>query len=935
MKRRRILFALTYSLCCAASEQAIAAHVPPPGPLSSWPRGSEVTTDRRQCRERQNAAFLFSMLKRRRERLEDTTSTSSSASQKLQEQLEPSLTIVNHPFHNGHEPFVNGAKKQPVIDAGKTLYFATPVNDGHSNHQASATGKPHKSISQEMPSTTVEPDDATNMATVNETTQNSTDSFKSSLLTGLELQTAAHRTRLLRDLLAGVKEGVMNAVDTEKEKMWFKEDIMNAVERKGSFWNFWRRRHTAAAVAAAPVGVKETRHTVANAVPIHSQYAYSPSAAATATIQNDNLEQIDSQQSSKFASRTITGLINALASEVENLEVQVNSDPTTPISNKTIHSIQIYFSRLGFKQLRMRGKGNNTAMLGSGEGKFSNEEQRITADEAFDRIDTDRSGGLDSNELASALKLAAVIGSGSNSSGYIGIRSKEILSEMASRLLRLYDKNLDGVVDREEYKSMVRDMAVLREARLLRDEESEGMLLEGGESAGMDTKRRGWFASFFPRDEENNATTVVDENNLETRGSGISGDVMDVTENEVFWSLVDQGEGSIVLEDLRLDLRRLLFGAIPVVKRILPGGPLILKPFTATVTASFNREDIMESFLIDAGLRRLVARALSRRVRGLRDMFDGAVFYGRTWKLFEQNAPLVEVPKLQDVQFDSRNRLIITGRARIKAAPDAPSIENGFKLRTKIGTRANGRIIGLLEPEIAVFAECPKAIETSVRKSVKDWFDYTIPNFKPLYAYIPLVSPLKKNDNMDGFNLGEDNQIKSIEIKNGKLCFEISAVLRPGRFLGNHYLAFTVPIRTLIITLDRVKEGMRTARRNKRLADKAARELKTLAKLRNDMAAACDNECAIDEVMAQSISGKSSIISNEGRDRLQRLEKELKYVEDKSESNENSHSEERKSFISRFVEGYSGAIREDEDLEINSRLSSSISNFFGSQDSDV
>lgn len=128
---------------------------------------------------------------------------------------------------------------------------------------------------------------------------------------------------------------------------------------------------------------------------------------------------------------------------------------------------------------------------------------------------------------------------------------------------------------------------------------------------------------------------------------------------------------------------------------------------------------------------------------------------------------------------------------------------------------------------------------------------------------------------------------------------------------------------------------MRTARRNKRLADKAARELKTLAKLRNDMAAACDDECAIDEVMAQSISGKSSIISNEGRDRLQKLEKELKYVEEKSESNENSHSEERKSFISRFVEGYSGAIREDEDLEINSRLSSSISNFFGSQDSDV
>lgn len=140
---------------------------------------------------------------------------------------------------------------------------------------------------------------------------------------------------------------------------------------------------------------------------------------------------------------------------------------------------------------------------------------------------------------------------------------------------------------------------------------------------------------------------------------------------------------------MRLNSPRSLFFA-----QVLPGGHLILKPFTATVTASFNRDDIMNSFLVDAGLRRLVARALSRRVRSVRDLFDGAVFYGRTWKLMEQNAPMVEVPKLQDVQFDKKNRLIITGRARIKAAPDAPFIENGFKLRTKIGTRSNGRIIG-------------------------------------------------------------------------------------------------------------------------------------------------------------------------------------------------------------------------------------------------
>ena len=47
---------------------------------------------------------------------------------------------------------------------------------------------------------------------------------------------------------------------------------------------------------------------------------------------------------------------------------------------------------------------------------------------------------------------------------------------------------------------------------------------------------------------------------------------------------------------------------------------------------------------------------------------------------------------------------------------------------------------------------------------------------------------------------------------------------------------------------------------------------------------------------------------------------------------ESSNKGNGKSFISRFVEGYSGAIREELDLEMNARLSSSISDFFGSQD---
>jgi hypothetical protein len=75
--------------------------------------------------------------------------------------------------------------------------------------------------------------------------------------------------------------------------------------------------------------------------------------------------------------------------------------------------------------------------------------------------------------------------------------------------------------------------------------------------------------------------------------------------------------------------------------------------------------------------------------------------------------PKVVVDKLEEVRFDKRNRLIITGRARITEALGYAHepIEQGFKLRTKIGTRAGGRIIGLLQPEIAIFAEFPKGLE--------------------------------------------------------------------------------------------------------------------------------------------------------------------------------------------------------------------------------
>ena len=78
-----------------------------------------------------------------------------------------------------------------------------------------------------------------------------------------------------------------------------------------------------------------------------------------------------------------------------------------------------------------------------------------------------------------------------------------------------------------------------------------------------------------------------------------------------------------------------------------------------------------------------------------------------------------------------------------------------------------------------------------------------------------LASLLKVNNNKDGRCLGEDNCMRSIDIKDDALKFEMSAVLRPGRFLGNHHVVFTVLQCTFIVALGGSKEGVRVARRNK------------------------------------------------------------------------------------------------------------------------
>jgi len=85
-----------------------------------------------------------------------------------------------------------------------------------------------------------------------------------------------------------------------------------------------------------------------------------------------------------------------------------------------------------------------------------------TVDEAFSSIDVDKSGKLDRSELATA--LAEAMSGGNNKGG--GVRrvsaNPESIVKLAGSLLRLYDTNGDGELDRNEYASMVEDIALIR-----------------------------------------------------------------------------------------------------------------------------------------------------------------------------------------------------------------------------------------------------------------------------------------------------------------------------------------------------------------------------------------------------------------------------------------------------------------------------------------
>lgn len=393
-----------------------------------------------------------------------------------------------------------------------------------------------------------------------------------------------------------------------------------------------------------------------------------------------NRAQIDVRrpEGRRYVERTLMGLINALAEEVEDLDIEFTTKAKTPFWRKEVKEIRINFSRLGFKPIRMGGsdkydrKGNaiikeTTRDIDEGLSLVE------SADEAFDRIDKDKSGTLDQGEIAEALSMISELET-----------DKESIDVLASELVNLYDVNSDGVVDREEYQQMVEDMAKLRPNQVEVPENNESPLKKVKDSVQSISKG-------------------ISERAAQVAAKASGSDTPDFDPNE-------REMGSIILSDLNLDLRRLVFGGVPLVKRITPGGPLILEPFTATIRGSFTREDFMGSFLLDAGLRLLVARAIRVRLRSFRDVVDGAYFFGRKWTLKSKAAPAVQVLGLSNIEF-SGEKVILTGRARIRTSPDAPVVTNTFKVRTKFGTGNNGQIIGLREPELAFVFECPQAWE--------------------------------------------------------------------------------------------------------------------------------------------------------------------------------------------------------------------------------
>jgi hypothetical protein len=271
-----------------------------------------------------------------------------------------------------------------------------------------------------------------------------------------------------------------------------------------------------------------------------------------------------------YFARTISGLINALADEADGLEVDVDAREETPLWRKQVDAIRINFSRLGFAPLRMGGldeaiRDFETQIPISRVEKLAEDLELAavsSADEAFDRIDEDKSGALDPDEIARALSMAASTEDSED---------EKLLEALATQLVELYDFNGDGVVDREEYQSLVADMAKLRQEEADR---KERQLQSEENPPGPFSRVAKWIWSKeddLAFEEESGIheaqNSQLDVTDISTKEFDSSNDLVNIDHDAAVDS-VTKGGGSIVLQDLKLDLRQLIFGFVPVLKRV-------------------------------------------------------------------------------------------------------------------------------------------------------------------------------------------------------------------------------------------------------------------------------------------------------------------------------------------------------------------------------
>lgn len=321
----------------------------------------------------------------------------------------------------------------------------------------------------------------------------------------------------------------------------------------------------------------------------------------------------------RYAARTIAGLISALAEEATGLEVAVDARNDTPLWKKQIDAVEINFSRLGVRALRMGGLDEAFIDMNEDLSPFEKEimadslheeaksaysdinlmdtpPSDSTIDEIFDRIDTDNSGTLDEEELTRALSIASGLSNSPDDEN-----SSSALSKLVSRLINLYDTNGDGVVDREEYRNLVEDMTHVRNTQRLKQKEREEKEQERLERRwGLHPLKWARMASrTFQRWTRKEATgNLSDKGNRsveppiktqresqnsnlrspQSRATSVAtideGDsvdfvgAQDISDDPSLMKTITKGEGSIKFSDLKLDLRRLVFGAVPLVKRV-------------------------------------------------------------------------------------------------------------------------------------------------------------------------------------------------------------------------------------------------------------------------------------------------------------------------------------------------------------------------------